>query len=94
MKPKSASDTDETSTAIVTTGVTVRRKPVRQLVAKKNVMILRIAVIVCIFAAASIVGYESYDVLRKYEYDEFVDEYNNLMDKLIPGTTAGGVNFA
>ena len=88
------SETDEGSTGnIHTKPMTKRRnfsKPVHAM-AQKNVMILRVSVILCIFLAAAIVGYTSYQVLRQYDDNDFEQAYNAVIKQLLPATTTGNV---
>ena len=67
-------------------------KPIKQPRLYRGVVLLRFLVISCIVIAATVVGYGSYEILRKYEYDYYIDEYNEVMTNLIPATTQGKQN--
>lgn len=93
MKVASAfSDTaDENSSTNVTTkpveGGLSRRA--RHNAAQNNVMILRASVILCIFIAAAIVGYSSYEIVRRNEHNDFENTYDALMKQFVPATSSG-----
>jgi hypothetical protein len=71
----------------------IRKKPSELAGPHKDLLLLKAAVISCIIVAASLVGYASYEVVRDYEYTQFEQAYNALMDQLIPSTHTGKFFF-